>query len=604
VQRFRHYLLAFMVFAASTVATGWIWQHERHNAELDRRAELDFSLREIASSIEQRLASYEQVLQGVRSFIGASDPIESQPLQAYLAALQLGADYAGLEELHVVPLAHPPAPLDPYADGQQRAAMDAARDSGRLTMTGKRNQTSASADLSQVSVVLFLALYQGGGQPSTLAQRRARLAGWVMAPVKMGQLMASLYGQHALQSEIKIHDGVQMSQASLMFDSTVTGEPPAAASTEVTEYLVLAGQTWAVTARSRAAGVTPSGKDSSALIALGGGGMTLLMTVLAWMLVTRRERAEATATEMTAELREVRDRLELILNTSPDAVVLIRWDDGTLVDANQRFAELTGFKSEDWVGRQVSDMHIWVDPHALQEFIGVVGDKGVYENFEANFHTKDGTQIVCLVSGKRLLIRGVAHVLSIARDISERKEIELRITHMAQHDPLTGLPNRAMFYDRLQQELAHAKRDRTRLALMFIDLDRFKPVNDTWGHAVGDVLLKEVAIRIVECVRQSDTVGRIGGDEFVVLLPLIKDDSDALGVALKIRQTLELPFIFPGGIAVQISCSNGIAFYPEHGDDEIELSKNADAAMYLAKERGRNRVEIFSSATGSNVPVR
>lgn len=583
-----------MVFAASAVATGWIWQHERHNAELDRRAELDFSLREIASSIEQRLASYEQVMQGVRGFIGVSDQIESQPLQAYLATLQLGADYAGLEEIRVVPLVYPSAGPHPSADAQLRVAMAAARDSGHLTMTNKRAPVPASADLSQVGVVLFLPLYQGGGYPSTLAQRRARLTGWVMAPVKMSHLMASLYGQHALRSEIRIHDGVRMSDASLMFDSTLDGQAPAAGGPELTEYLVLAGQTWAVTARSAQTPATTSGKDSSTIIALGGGGMTLLMTLLAWVLVTRRERAETAATQMTAELREVNDRLELILNTSPDAVVLNRWKDGVMVDVNHRFCELTGFERDDLLGRQVSDVRLWVDPDAFEKYIDVVRDKGFCENFEATFRMKDGALIVCLISGKRLLIRGVDHVLSTARDISERKEIELRIAHMAQHDPLTGLPNRAMFHDRFQQALAHAKRDRTRLALMFIDLDRFKPVNDTWGHAVGDLLLKEVAVRMVECVRQSDTVGRIGGDEFVVLLPLIKDDNDALAVALKIRQALELPFAFPDGVTVQISCSSGIASYPEHGQDEIELSKNSDAAMYLAKERGRNRVEIFS----------
>jgi diguanylate cyclase (GGDEF)-like protein len=169
--------------------------------------------------------------------------------------------------------------------------------------------------------------------------------------------------------------------------------------------------------------------------------------------------------------------------------------------------------------------------------------------------------------------------------------------HMAQHDTLTELPNRALFFDRMQQELEHAKRDGTRLALMFIDLDHFKDVNDTWGHAVGDLLLQEVATRISACLRQSDTVGRIGGDEFVVLLPLIKGDSDVLGVAMKIRQALDQAFQLRDGLSLHISCSNGIATFPEHGSDEIELSKNADAAMYLAKQSGGNRVEIYSPAS-------
>lgn len=427
----------------------------------------------------------------------------------------------------------------------------------------------------------------------SIADRRANLLGWVMAVVRMNELMASLYGQQAAISDMQIHDGVQMTDETLMFASADFAGSRNDSALELTEYLVLEGRTWAVTIRSRPDALLPSRKDNSKLIALGGAGFTLLLTMLAWVLLTGRARAMATATQMTDEFREVKERFELIFDTSPDGVVVSRWTDGIVIDANKRFTTLTGFEREDLLGQRMSDVHLWADSAEFQKFVAIVGEKGFCENFEASFIMKDGTVRVGLTSGKKFMIRNVPHVISITRDISERKEIELRMTHMAQHDPLTGLPNRALFYDRLQQELAHAKRDGMRLALMFLDLDRFKPVNDTLGHAVGDLLLKDVALRMVECVRQSDTVGRIGGDEFVVLLPVIKDDQDALLVALKIRHALEQPFTLPGGHTVHISCSTGIATYPEHGDDEIQLSKNADAAMYQAKQRGGNRVEIF-----------
>jgi diguanylate cyclase (GGDEF)-like protein/PAS domain S-box-containing protein len=461
-------------------------------------------------------------------------------------------------------------------------------------MTGKRLAPGDAGQLEQVRVVLFLPLYQGGTRPARSAERRASLQGWVMAPVRIGSLMASLYGQRARLDQVRIHDGINLADETLLFDYTQAGSQNSGA--EQAEYLVLAGQTWAVSARSGGSAATPSGKDSSLVIALVGGGMTLLMAVLAWMLVTRRDRALALATEMTAELREVSDRLALILDTSPDAVVLNRWKDGIVTDVNLRFTTLTQFERDDLVGRHVTDIGLWADPQALQAYIRSVQTQGVCENFESEFRLKDGSLNVCLVSGKKFLIRGVPHLLSIARDISERKQIELRMEHMAQHDPLTALPNRALFFDRLKQEMGHARRDGTRLALMFIDLDRFKEVNDTHGHAVGDLLLQEVARRIGACLRQSDTVGRIGGDEFVVLLPLIKDDSDALGVALKIRQALDQTFELGQGISLHISCSNGIATFPEHGANELELSKNADAAMYLAKQDGGNRVGIYSPA--------
>jgi diguanylate cyclase (GGDEF)-like protein len=178
-------------------------------------------------------------------------------------------------------------------------------------------------------------------------------------------------------------------------------------------------------------------------------------------------------------------------------------------------------------------------------------------------------------------------------DITERKTAEERIRHMAQHDSLTGLPNRMLFSDRLQLALAAARRNDDQLALLFVDLDRFKPINDAYGHAMGDLLLKEVARRLHCCVRDSDTVARTGGDEFVVLLPSIGSAEDALRVAGKIRQALAETYEFEG-CRVDISASIGIAMYPEHGGDAMSLSKSADDAMYRAKDEGRNNVQIFA----------
>lgn len=183
-------------------------------------------------------------------------------------------------------------------------------------------------------------------------------------------------------------------------------------------------------------------------------------------------------------------------------------------------------------------------------------------------------------------------LLGVTRDISERKQAEERITHLAQHDPLTDLPNRALFTDRLQQALKCAEREGERLALMFMDLDRFKPVNDTYGHAVGDQLLQEAALRMRKCIRASDTVGRIGGDEFVVLLPKLAGERVARQVAEKLRSALAEPFLLAGH-SLNISSSIGIAIYPDHAQNERELSHCADVAMYDANQKGRNTVVVF-----------
>jgi diguanylate cyclase (GGDEF)-like protein/PAS domain S-box-containing protein len=187
---------------------------------------------------------------------------------------------------------------------------------------------------------------------------------------------------------------------------------------------------------------------------------------------------------------------------------------------------------------------------------------------------------------------GRIEIHGVTRDISERKAVEAKIAFMAQHDPLTGLPNRAFFTDRLERALAASKRNGNRTALMFLDLDRFKPVNDTYGHAVGDVLLQHAAARMTSCLRESDTVGRIGGDEFVVLLPLAEREDDALTVAKKLQNALKAPFEIEGR-SLEVSCSIGIALYPEDGLDEIELAKNADTAMYWAKGDGGDGIRFF-----------
>lgn len=188
---------------------------------------------------------------------------------------------------------------------------------------------------------------------------------------------------------------------------------------------------------------------------------------------------------------------------------------------------------------------------------------------------------------------GKIEIRGVSRDISERRLAEEKIRHMAQHDTLTDLPNRALFSEMTERALASARREQTELALVFIDLDKFKPVNDTYGHGMGDLLLKEVAIRIQQCVRDSDTVGRIGGDEFVMLLPRVGTAENALLIANKVRETLNRPFLI-GGKQLSISSSMGVALYPEHGSSQAELEAHADFAMYHAKASGRDQVRLFT----------
>lgn len=187
----------------------------------------------------------------------------------------------------------------------------------------------------------------------------------------------------------------------------------------------------------------------------------------------------------------------------------------------------------------------------------------------------------------------IVGTVGCARDITERKASEALVQHLAHHDALTGLPNRALLADRLNQALAQARRDMSRLAVMFVDLDRLKPVNDTLGHEVGDQLLKEAATRLQNVVmRQTDTVARLGGDEFVILLKRINKESDVVSLAERILQTLSQPFGIAGH-TINISASLGIAVYPKQGETACQLLCNADMAMYGVKRAGRNGYRFF-----------
>lgn len=185
----------------------------------------------------------------------------------------------------------------------------------------------------------------------------------------------------------------------------------------------------------------------------------------------------------------------------------------------------------------------------------------------------------------------LAAVVSL-EDISERVQMAQQVRELAFYDPLTNLPNRRLVLERLSQQLVRARRSKTRLALLFIDLDKFKPINDELGHEVGDWLLQAVAQRILDCLRASDTAARLGGDEFVVLLPDLQHNDAAMVVAEKIRRGLDQEFVTEQGLVLNVSSSIGVALYPDHGETEKDLLRLGDEAMYLAKKSGRNAVHL------------
>jgi diguanylate cyclase (GGDEF)-like protein len=183
---------------------------------------------------------------------------------------------------------------------------------------------------------------------------------------------------------------------------------------------------------------------------------------------------------------------------------------------------------------------------------------------------------------------------SISRDISHRKEIEEKLRHLATHDSLTGLPNRSLFYERLNRAAARAKRHETNFAIFFLDLDDFKLFNDSYGHAAGDELLKRIGARLVENIRESDTISRLSGDEFTMILEDVGTRENVELIAQKVMENLKVPFLIADVHQIHISASLGICLYPKHAQQPEEILQKADQAMYEAKRKGKNRYQIFN----------
>ncbi len=286
--------------------------------------------------------------------------------------------------------------------------------------------------------------------------------------------------------------------------------------------------------------------------------------------------------------RVIENSLEGIMITDPDAVI---------VSINPAFTRLTGYTAQEAVGRRPSLLssgrHDGEFYAALWRRLETVGHwHGEIWNRRKNGEIYPELMTITAISDKDGRLTNYAALFS---DISELKENEERIKHLAYYDPLTGMPNRRLFEDRLQVALAHAHRNKMQLAVMFVDLDRFKRINDTLGHEMGDQLLMEVSRRLYDCLREDDTVARMGGDEFVVLLSEVSMPDDAAYIARRITAALTQPMRLAEQELV-VTASVGISIYPEDGRTASTLIKNADTAMYRAKESGRNGYQMYAPA--------
>jgi diguanylate cyclase (GGDEF)-like protein/PAS domain S-box-containing protein len=294
-------------------------------------------------------------------------------------------------------------------------------------------------------------------------------------------------------------------------------------------------------------------------------------------------------------LRESEQQLESILNNAAEAVIVVAAD-GAIERFNLAAQRLFGYSIEDTRGLNLRQLTVELagsetagaDERSAAWLQPLIGGRR-----EVTGRRKDGSIFPLELALSEIgLHPRPPRFTAVVRDITERKSWENRIYTLAYTDSLTGLPNRLLLRDRLEHAIAAAQRNRTLVGVLFFDLDHFKAINDSYGHHMGDELLREIAARTTGCVREIDTVCRLGGDEFVVVLPELRDPSDAGAVARKLMAALSQPYQIDGH-ELRITPTLGISIYPKDGTDADTLLRNADTAMYHAKESGKNDFRFY-----------
>ncbi len=650
--------IAWIVLLLTLLVTFGVWKSAQEALLQAQQAQFENRASEVSNAILKRMQGYEQVLRGGVGLFAASKSVERVEWRDYIASLRIQEQYPGIQGIGFsvhIPAARldahlstiraegfpdyairpagvraeyaPVIYLEPFdwrnqrafgfdmlSEANRRAATERARDTGGTAISSKVTLVQETGKEVQAGMLMILPYYRNGTPHNTLAERRANLVGYVYSPFRLNDLMSSILEKKQAGAEpdidIEVYDGTLRSADSLLYNDDgilhALGKPDPKRLT-LTRSMDLYGHTWSLYFTTRPAFHAAFDNNKPLLILLVGTLLSVMLSGLVWMFATQRRRALELASHLTEEnTEEVAERkraeakllrFENILGNTLDMIFMFKPKSLRLVYLNQGAVLSTGYSREELRWMKPFQINPLLSEPEFQRLIApLLSGEQSSLRFETVYRRKDGTdfpvdivlQLMMENDGNRLFV-------AIVRDVTEKKKSEELIWQQANFDTLTGLPNRRMFYDRLEQEIKKSHRSGLPIALMLLDLDHFKEVNDTQGHAQGDVLLVEAARRIAECVRESDTVARLGGDEFTVILSEVGDTNSVERIAQKIIDRLAAPFQLLQETAY-VSASVGITLYPNDARNIEALMKNADQAMYVAKNSGRNRFSYFTAA--------
>lgn len=656
---------AWLLLGLGVLSTALATLHVKQVIEQDAIRQFDFACDPVIVKIEERLAAYALILRGGSALFAASGTVSRDDWHSYVSTLRAEVSIPGVQGIGFAQLiptgqlaAHTariraegfpdysPVPpgirpvqtsiiylepfsgrnlrafgYDMYSETIRRKAMDLARDSGEATLSGKVRLKQETNENAQAGVLMYVPVYLNDRPKETALQRRAALTGWAYSPYRMNDLMSGILhdweNREGESVDLHIYDGQQASADALLFDSKPTHTPDPHSLFYLQREIRFNGHPWSLVF-DRAANI--SGISYSDAWATLSGGLTLSMLMFGLMLSRINTSASAAriANKLTEELRQREIQLresELLYRTVADFTS--DWEfwimpDDVLKYVSPSCEQITGYSAEEfYIDPGLLTRRIHPDDQALYaEHTQHTSAQGVTQSIDFRYCTKSGEyrwlshacRSVYDTTGKSLGRR------TCNRDITERKQTEEQVSKLAFYDALTQLPNRRLLNDRLDQSIAACGRSGNYGALIFLDLDNFKPLNDSQGHAVGDLLLVEVATRLKNCVRDADTVSRFGGDEFVVMLHELDQDksvsaSQAGVVAEKIRLALSLPYLLTTNpeaseknlIEHLCTASIGVTLFNHEDARHEDILTWADTAMYQAKEAGRNQVKFYAT---------
>ncbi|PJK07133.1 hypothetical protein CO612_00680 [Lysobacteraceae bacterium NML71-0210] len=582
----------------------WLWDVTRTRRAISARNYFEHHATSSMDVLRMRLNSYRRVLMATRGVLAASPDISPEEWRKYGEHLDIPNNYPGIWGVTWAPVVSPDnvpvryiAPFNEdtrgaigfnmQAESIRSMAMAQARDTGESILSPPfRLHTMPEAFNKSLSLIMFVPVYSNSEIPQTLQARREQLIGFVNAGIHIQTMMQSVVN---LPEDMRLclYEGAEVNSDKLLY-SSAERNPNVLPTFSYLKQIDFNGHLFTLKVESANVQLMPQvlGID---LMLLACWLLALMLAALIRQLASMQFRAKMIAAKMSAKALKSEHEMRLIMDNVPAIITYID-QHNQITYANKRHEDWAYTNIEKVIGQSLDESFLTAgknSPHLQAIAKAMQGEVQRYEAEIPPDRVLDVSVIPNEIKGK------VEGVFLFASDISESRAMANRMLHMAQYDHLTGLPNRALLQERLQQAMLHTKREERYIALMFIDLDNFKNINDSLGHAFGDRLLQQIAKRLKGTVREDDTVSRLGGDEFVILLTRIACAPDASRVALDILGEVARP-VYVDGHELHVGASIGISLYPQENTTADDLMRQADTAMYHAKSSGRGCYRFFS----------